>query len=125
MKRGEVWTVAGGPQYAGKPRPVVVIQHDRFDATESVTICPFTTNPLDAPFIRLLVEPGGANGLRLPCRLMVDKISTVPRAKLRTCLGRLDAETVVRLSRAIFVFLGLAEPVRVEKPRRSRAASAS
>ena len=28
MKRGEVWTAAAGSGYAGKPRPVVIIQDD-------------------------------------------------------------------------------------------------
>jgi mRNA interferase MazF len=120
MKRGEVWTVAGGQHYTGKPRPVAIVQHDRFDATASVTVCPFTSNPVEAPFIRLPVAPDEANGLRLPCRLMIDKISTVPRARLRTRVGRLDAETVLRMNRAIFVFLGLAESAAA--PRRRRAA---
>lgn len=116
-----MWTVAGGPHYAGKPRPVAIIQHDRFDATNSITVCPFTTNPVDAPFIRLPVAPDGTNGLRLSCRLMIDKISTVPRAKLGARLGRLDAETVLRMNRAVFVFLGLAEPMRAVRRRRGRA----
>ena len=54
MKRGEVWTAAGGADYAGKPRPVVIVQDDRFDATNSVTICAFTSDPTDAPLLRLL-----------------------------------------------------------------------
>lgn len=45
MKRGEVWTAAGGPDYAGKPHPVVVLQDDRFEDTKSITVCPLTTNP--------------------------------------------------------------------------------
>ena len=33
MKRGEIWTVSGGSDYAGKPRPAVILQDKRFDAT--------------------------------------------------------------------------------------------
>ena len=33
MRRGDIWTVAGGKDYAGKPRPVVIVQDDSFDAT--------------------------------------------------------------------------------------------
>ena len=44
MKRGDIHTVAGGKDYAGKPRPVVIVQDDRFDATNSITICAFTTD---------------------------------------------------------------------------------
>ena len=76
MKRGEIWTVAGGTDYAGKPRPAVVIQDDRFDATGSITICVFTTDPTDAPLFRVAVDPTPANGLVVSSRAMVDKITT-------------------------------------------------
>ena len=57
MRRGEIWTVGGDKDYAGKPRPAVVVQDDLFDATESITVCAFTTAATDAPLFRLLVEP--------------------------------------------------------------------
>lgn len=63
MRRGEIWTAAAGSGYAGKSRPVVIIQDDRFDATDSVTVCAFTTDPTEAPLIRLAVEPNPLNGL--------------------------------------------------------------
>lgn len=108
MKRGEIWTVSGGSAYTGKPRPAVILQDDRFDASRSVTVCAFTTNPTDAPLFRIPVDPSEANGLREPCRLMVDKITTVPRSRIGSRIGRLDDENTVRLNRAILVFLGLA-----------------
>ena len=108
MRRGEIWTAAGGKDYAGKPRPVVIVQDDRFDATDSITVCAFTTDPTDAPLFRLQVEPNERNGLRSPCRLMADKITTVPMTKLGSSVGRLDDEDMLRLNRAMLVFLGLA-----------------
>ena len=108
MRRGEIWTAAAGSGYSGKPRPVVIVQDDRFDATGSVTVCAFTTDPTEAPLIRLPVEPDERNGLRVPCSLMVDKITNVPRSKLGERVGRLADEDIVRLGRAIVVFLGLA-----------------
>jgi mRNA interferase MazF len=39
---------------------------------------------------------------------MVDKITTVPKTKLGSLVGRLDDEDLVRLNRAVAVFLGLA-----------------
>lgn len=108
MRRGEVWTAAGGSEYTGKPRPVVIVQDDRFDATNSVTVCAFTTDPTEAPLIRLVIDPDERNGLTSPSRLMVDKITTVRRARLGTRLGQLADEDLVRLGRALFVFLGLA-----------------
>ena len=108
MKRGEVWTVAGAKDYAGKPRPVVVLQDDRFDATSSITVCALTTDLTEAPLFRLPIEPNERNGLRISSRLMVDKITTVPKTKLGTRIGRLDDEDMVRLNRAILIFLGMA-----------------
>src|SRR5580700_9169707 len=105
MKRGEIWTVAGGKDYAGKPRPVVILQDERFDATASVTVCSFTTDPTEAPLFRLPIEPCERNGLRVPSRLMVDKITTVPRAKLGSRIGQIDANDMARLNRAVIVFL--------------------
>jgi len=111
VKRGEIWTVAGGKDYAGKPRPVVILQDDRFDRTDSITICAFTTDPTDAPLFRLSVEPSENNGLRSVCRLMVDKVTTVPKSRIGTRIGRLADEEIVRLNRAILVFLGVAAPI--------------
>ncbi|MCY3619981.1 MAG: type II toxin-antitoxin system PemK/MazF family toxin [Acidimicrobiaceae bacterium] len=108
MKRGEIWTAAAGSGYAGKPRPVVIIQDDRFDATDSVTVCAFTTDPTEAPLIRLPVAPDEQNGLPEECSLMVDKVTTVPRSKIGERIGQLADRDMVRLGRAVVVFFGLA-----------------
>lgn len=115
MKRGDVWTVAGGKDYAGKARPVVILQDDSFDGTESITICAFTTDDTDTPLFRLPVEPNERNGLRVPCSLMVDKVTTVPKSKVGAHIGRLDDEDVLRLNQAVLVFLGLATSPRIKK----------
>ena len=108
MRRGEIWTISGGKDYAGKPRPVVIVQDNSFDATDSITICAFITDSTEAPLFRLPVEPNERNGLRSSSRLMVDKITTVPKSKVGERIGRLDDEDMVRLNQAVLVFLGLA-----------------
>lgn len=92
MKRGELWTMAGGPGYASKSRPVVIVQDDAFAARDSLTVCLITTDPADLPVFRIAVDPTAENGLKAISRLMVDKVTTVPR----------------RLNRSLLVFLGLA-----------------
>ncbi len=114
MRRGDIWTVAGGKDYAGKPRPVVIAQDDSFDATDSITICAFTTDETDAPLFRLPVEPNERNGLRAASRLMVDKMTTVPKIKVGARVGRLDDEDILRLNQAVLVFLGLAVSPRTK-----------
>lgn len=115
MRRGDIWTAAGGKDYAGKPRPVVVVQDDSFDATGSITVCAFTTDETEAPLFRLPVEPNERNGLRAACRLMVDKISTVPKTKVGARVGRLDDADILRLNQAVLVFLGLAVSPRAKQ----------
>ena len=115
MRRGEIWSASGG-DYAGKLRPIVIVQDDRFDGTGSITVCGFTSDDSEAPLFRLNVPPNERNGLRIASRLMVDKITTVPKSKLGEKIGRLDDEDIVRLNQAMLVFLGLAV-----SPREARA----
>jgi mRNA interferase MazF len=87
---------------------VLIIQDDRFGENDSITVCPFTSDPSDLPLFRILIEPSPLNGLRLPSRVMADKLSTVPRTKLTRKIGQLTAPEMARVDRAVLVFLGLA-----------------
>jgi mRNA interferase MazF len=107
VRRGEIWSVAARVAYTEKPRPAVIVQDDRFDPTASVTICVLTIDPTEAPLFRLPLQPDELNGLDRRSNLMVDKLTTVPRTSLGEQIGRLGDEDVVRLDRAIVVFLGL------------------
>ena len=108
MKRGEIWTMAGGPGYASKPRPVVIIQDDAFDATASIIVCLVTSEAIQAPILRLPVEPTSDNGLHQTSDLMVDKVVTIPRGRLGQWIGQLGDDDLLRLNRSLLVFLGLA-----------------
>ena len=109
MKRGEIWTSSGGGDYAGKPRPVVVLQADVFGDLNSVTICPITTNPREAPLFRIAVHPTPENGLERASMIMADRITTVRRERLAEQIGVLDAPAMMRLAEAIAAFLELRE----------------
>ena len=106
--RGELWTMAGGSGYASKPRPVVIVQDDAFTARNSVTVCLITTDPAELPVFRITVDPTAENGLKATSRLMVDKVTTVPKSRLGQCIGRLADDDLLRLNRSVLVFLGLA-----------------
>jgi len=108
VRRGELWTAAGGKHYAGKPRPVLVVQDDRFDATDSITICPLTSDPTEIPLLRIQLDPRSATGLSQPSGIMVDKLTTMPRSKLGEHIGQVPDTDMLALSRALVVFLGLA-----------------
>jgi mRNA interferase MazF len=108
MKRGEIWTMAGGSGYAGNPRPVLIVQDDGFTETLSIAVCPLTSQPIEAPMLRIKVSPSPENGLRAASRLMVDKVTTVPKSRLGQRIGRLADDDLLRLNRSLLVFLGLA-----------------
>lgn len=109
MRRGEIWTVAARADYVAKPRPAVILQSDVFDGTGSVTICLFTGDDTEAPLTRLRIPATEGNGLLAESRLMVDKVTTVPRNRLGRRIGQLTTAEMGRLGRALIVFLGLAE----------------
>ncbi len=92
----------------GKPGPALVIQSDQFADTATATVLLLSSTLVDAPLIRLTVEPSAENGLRKASQIMVDKIMTVMRDKLGPPFGRLDTEAMVAVNRSLAVFLGFA-----------------
>jgi mRNA interferase MazF len=109
LKRGEIWTVSADVEYAGKPRPVIILQHENFHPLDSVTICGLTSDTTDLPLFRIPIEPSPLNGLQSPSRIMVDKILTIRRSNLGYRIGHLSQRDVTRLDRAIATFLGLSD----------------
>jgi mRNA interferase MazF len=87
----------------------VVIQDNRFDGTDSVTVCPMTSTSISAPLMRVAIAPDQVNGLDSTNWIMVDKITTVRRAHVTARIGRLSATQLVDLERLVMVFLGLAD----------------
>lgn len=108
MKRGELWTVAGGV-YASKPRPALVLQDDRYSGTDSLTVLPLTTTPVDAPLLRIAVPATTVTGISRASYVMVDKVTTVRRSSVSERIGRIPATAMVQVERALVAFLGLAD----------------
>lgn len=107
MKRGELWTVAGGV-YASKPRPALIVQDDLFAATDSVTVAPLTSNTTRAPLLRYHVPAGELSGLSHDSDIMIDKLTTVRRSNVHARVGRLSSQQLVDVERLLATFLGLA-----------------
>jgi mRNA interferase MazF len=92
----------------GKTRPAVVVQNDLVGETHaSLVVCPFSSHLIDAPLFRITVQPQPHNGLAVASQVMVDKVSAVKRERVRQVVGRLDAETMVRVNRSLALWLGL------------------
>jgi mRNA interferase MazF len=107
MKRGDVITVALPGAY-GKPRPALIVQSDLFLKIPSVTILPLTSDLIEAPLARVVVDPSPENGLQKRSQVMVDKAYTVPRQKIGSVCGHLDDRTMLEINRALALFLGFA-----------------
>lgn len=91
MNRGAIVVVAAQGAYTGKPRPALVVQSDLFNPTHrSVTVCPITSDCVDAPLFRIPLPPGERTGLRVPSQIMIDKIVSVPRESIRSEIGGCD-----------------------------------
>ena len=108
VKRGEIWTVSGGPDFAGKPRPAVIVQDKFPEGIDSLTLCLFTSETDVVSPYRVPVESDKTNGLRCDSHIMVEKISTVNRRKLGQRIGVLAPEDVIKLERGLRWYLGLA-----------------
>ncbi len=108
MRRGQFVTVVTSGDY-GKPRPALIVQSDLFSQLPSVVVCPLTTTiRADADQFRLEVQPSEENGLRNVSQITVDKISVIPVAKVGSVIGAADAALMLRVNRALAVFLGIA-----------------
>lgn len=108
MTSGDVVVVATRGAYTNKPRPAVVVQADAFNPTHaSITICPVTSDVVDAPMFRVALPATRRTGLEVPSQVMVDKIVSVPRRAVGRVIGRLDAAELRTVSRALRDWLAL------------------
>jgi mRNA interferase MazF len=108
MKRGDFVTIALLGDF-GKPRPALVIQSDHFEAHPTVTVLLVSSAMVEAPLLRVTVDPDASNGLRAPSQIMVDKAMTVMREKIGLSFGRLNADRMLEVERRLALFLGIAK----------------
>ena len=107
MRRGDLVTVAMAGDF-GKPRPALVIQSDAFPRTGTVTVFLLSSTLVDAPLIRLTVQPTPQNGLNRPSQIQIDRAMSVRREKVGPPIGHLDDETWLMVTRSLALFFGLA-----------------
>ena len=108
IQRGHVITVASPGACSGKPRPAVVVQANRWlRGHPSITLCPLTSTLIEAPLVRIMVEPSAMNGLRKRSQLMVDKLFTVPIDDIGSSIGYMETTVMDELKLAFRDWLGL------------------
>lgn len=112
IRRGDIVTAVAQGAY-GKPRPMIVVQSDALNRHHpSVILCPLTTRLLDAPEIRVPVEPDSTNGLQASSQAMSDKIFALDRRRIGGLVGRLSNRDMERVEAAIRICLQLPNPKR-------------
>jgi len=108
MTRGVLVIVATKGAYTNKPRPAVVVQTDLFTPTHaSVTVCPVTSDCVDAPLFRVTLPSGRRTGLTTTSQVMVDKIVSVPRGAIVREVGQCDGDEIAAIDDALRMWLAL------------------
>ena len=106
MQRGDIYSVVL-PKELGKPRPALIVQSELYHAATSLVVCPLTTKLLDAPHLRITVEPSKVNGITLHSQIMVDKIAAVPHERFGKKIGHVDEEIMQQVARSLIALLAL------------------
>ncbi|MBO6036058.1 MAG: type II toxin-antitoxin system PemK/MazF family toxin [Acetobacter sp.] len=108
LKRGDLITTIGKGDFNSKPRPALVIQSEQFSTHNSVTVLPLTSEIIDAPLLRVTVQPSEQNGLKKPSQVMIDKIRTSKSETIGLPVGHLEEDILSTLvDERLAVFLGL------------------
>ena len=109
-QRGDIVTCAP-PGDLGKPRPAIVLQSDLFNETHSsVTLCPLTTHPVNAPLFRISLNPNKLNGLKKTSQAMTDKLTTLRSDRVGDVIGKLGSTDFGRIETAVKLWLGFETP---------------
>jgi mRNA interferase MazF len=106
--RGGFVTIAMQGDF-GKPRPALIIQSNQFDEHASLTVLPVTSTLVEAPLLRITVQPSQRNGLQNASQVMIDKALTIKRDKEGIVFGQIEPDKLIEVERCLAVFLGIAK----------------
>ncbi len=106
MKRGEVWWVEFDTSVGSeirKTRPAVIVSNDSANRNLArVIVIPLTTNTSRQYPGEALISVAGKPG-----KAMADQIMAADKARLKTLLGSLSKEDMLKVEDAIQVQLGM------------------
>jgi mRNA interferase MazF len=107
MNRGELW-ISASSGYASKPRPLLIIQSDRYKKDDSVITCLITSHAVaitDSEY-RVELPKTAENGLKVESYVMLDKLVAVPRARLEKHIGVISQAKLDEIYVRLVDFLG-------------------
>jgi mRNA interferase MazF len=110
MKRGEIFIAKLDPTVGAeikKTRPVAIVSNDaNNEMAKTVTIVPLSSqNTEKIRFFEVLIPDDV--GLTKRSKARADQIRTIDKSRLTKKVGRLDADTMIKLNRAVKVHLDL------------------
>jgi mRNA interferase MazF len=108
MKNSDIVTALIKGDY-GKPRPVVVVQSNKINETESVLVCLLSSETSKTYKHRFTIRATAKNGLKVDSQVMIDKITSVPRKKCGKVIGKLTRSEKSMLNNGLLLILGLAD----------------
>ena len=106
MKYGDLVTIALQGEF-GKPRPALVVQSDLFAEHSTITVLLLTSSLVEAPLLRVTLEPDGNNGLQKQSQVMIDKTMTIRREKIGEAFGFVNTEAMQTIRRLQAVVLNI------------------
>jgi len=106
LKRGNFVTIVMQGDF-GKPRPALIIQSEKFDQHATVTVLLVSSTLVEAPLLRITIEPDDSNGLEKTSQIMIDKCMTIKKDKIGHVLGSASHEAMIEVERCLSVFLGI------------------
>lgn len=104
--RGDLVTVTVNGDF-GKPRPALIIKSDSFGGLATVTVLLVTSALIDAPLLRITINPDTTNNLRKISQIMIDRVMTIKKEKVGPQFGKLNPNTMVEVERHLSIYLGI------------------
>ena len=108
LRRGSVVFFGERGEFTGKLRPGVIVQrHSSLDVAASVTLCGLTSEATAGNIARVAISPTTANGLDRPSWVMIDKVASIGRQRIRDVFGILSEDDLSSVDRALRHWLDL------------------
>jgi mRNA interferase MazF len=111
IRRGEICLASLDPvmgKEISKTRPVVIISNDKNNQfSGTVTILPITSQNLEKiyPFEGFLAK--GSGNLPKDSKVKADQIRTIDKTRVLKQVGKLEANEIAEIEKAIMIHLGL------------------
>ena len=91
-----------------KTRPVIIVSNDVNNThSDLVTVVPITSQQLAKVYPFEVLLPQNTGGLLKPSKAKANQIRTIDKTRLTKKVGRLNANTIIEINRAVRVHLDL------------------